>query len=156
MICCRPIFYFIASGFLFLTTYSQAPAQEHNQQAIKATWDDFIDHWHKQDATGCASFFAEDGVNIPPSFAISIGRKEIAQFYDFLFDQNQSSQYHHQIETIEDSGDHLVERGTFTVDWVRKDGAKWKFEARSLTHWVQTDDRKWQIKAFIFNESPKD
>lgn len=156
MIWCRALFCFIVLGFLLLGASSPTLAQESKQQTIKATWDKFIDHWHKQDAARCASFFAEDGVNIPPGFAINTGRKEIAHFYKFLFDQNQSSHYHHQIESIEDSGSQLVERGTFTVDWVRKDGAKWKFEARSLTHWVQSEEGEWQIKTFIFNESPKD
>lgn len=156
MIWCRPIFCFIATGFLLLGAPNNALAQESKQQSIKASWDQFIDHWHKQDAEGCASFYAEDGVNIPPGFPINAGRKEIAQFYKFLFDQNQRSYYQHQIEAIEDFGDQLVERGSFTVEWVKKDGADWKFEARSLTHWIRSDDGKWQIQTFIFNESPKE
>lgn len=156
MIKYRSHFVLLVLSFLFFKESNPAFGQENIQQAIQTTWNDFIDHWQKQDAAGCADFFVEDGINIPPSFPANNGRKEVAQFYKTLFDQNQGSQYQHQIEAIEDLGDQLVERGTFTVDWVNNDGTKWRFEARSVTHWVQSDEGKWQIKTFIFNEAPKE
>ena len=121
---------------------------------IRANWDRFITHWENEAADSLAAFYTEDGINVPPEFAVNAGRKQIATFYRFLFENNLSSSYEHRIESLDATGDQAVEYGTFTVDWVRNDSTTWTFLARSLTHWTRTAEGDWQIAAFIFNSPP--
>ncbi len=120
---------------------------------IKAKWQEFIVAWHAQDAEACASFYAENGILIAPDFPVLEGRKPIATFYDDLFAANQSSLYRHETISLKENENDCIERGQFSVDWIRNDGTAWEFAARSLAHWVKTDD-DWEIQAFIFNQGP--
>jgi uncharacterized protein (TIGR02246 family) len=129
---------------------------ENPKQQIASKWGDFISNWQNQDAKGCASFFLEDGMNIPPDFPINHNRREISDFYELLFTGHSSSQYQHNILSVEFLGDDLLERGEFMVDWVRNDGSEWQFHARSLTHWVRDQQNDWKIKTFIFNSAPQE
>jgi uncharacterized protein (TIGR02246 family) len=121
---------------------------------IRTQWDRFITHWENEAADSLAAFYTEDGINVPPEFAVNRGREAIAAFYALLFENNRSSEYTHRIESLSYADDMAIEYGSFTVDWVRNDSTTWTFRARSLTHWTRTADGDWQIAALIFNSPP--
>jgi uncharacterized protein (TIGR02246 family) len=134
---------------------AEAPATTPDPtQDIRAQWDRFVLHWENEAADSLAAFYTEDGINVPPELAPNQGREEIQAFYDFLFNNNLSSEYEHRIESLAATGNQAVEYGTFTVDWVRNDSTTWTFQGRSLTHWTRTVDGDWQIAAFLFNTPP--
>ena len=134
---------------LLLCVNATANAQIMGQ--IRQIWDNFETAWEAEDAAGCAEFFAEDGVNIPPDNRVIYGREQIATFYQTLFDENKSSTYTHVIDSLGTDGETLMESGHFTVDWVSNEDKEWTFEARSLTQWEQKANGRWFIKSFIFS-----
>ena len=132
---------------------------ENNQpedmtDVLSEKWQGFIDAWESENAKACASFYSEDGINIGPDSPIRTGHQEIAEFYDFLFSNHQSSKYKHEILQLDRSGNHAFEIGKFTVNWVRNDSTKWTFQARSATHWVQNEAGDWKMQSVLFNQPP--
>jgi len=152
------VFGFLVS--IVLSTCAEPVAQVSDEQftsEIRATWDAFIDNWERENAATCATFYMEDGVNIPPGFKSNEGRKEVEDFYDFLFSNNQSSRYTHNIESIDILNDSsLVERGNFRVDWVRNDSTEWSYKARAVTSWKKDSEGNWKVALFVFNNPPED
>lgn len=141
--------------FILFSCSSPVNLKQNHQTEIESIWEEFIESWHKQDAASCASIYLEDGWNIAPEFPVNQGREAIAAFYDFLFSGNISSEYQHKILELTPSGEDLIERGEFQVDWVRNDQSTWTFKARTLTHWIKDDEDKWKIKTLIFNQAPE-
>lgn len=130
-----------------------AQTTSENKESIEQIWKKFTTAWENQDAEVCAGFYLNNGVNIPPDLPINSGSKAIADFYEMLFKAHLSSEYKHTIIDLHQNGDELVERGAFSVNWIRNDGSAWKFKARSLTHWVNDANGDWRIKTLIFNKS---
>lgn len=120
---------------------------------IEDKWKGFVGSWDKMDAEGCASYYLPDGINIAPEFPINEGREAIAKFYQFLFDMHHSAKYMHKTINLEVVGDSIIELGEFSVDWVRKDGSEWKFNARAMVLWEEKNG-EWMIKKLVFNEAP--
>ncbi|WP_194777996.1 YybH family protein [Pararhodonellum marinum] len=146
---------YVVFVFLILTGLSSYAQTEDYKNELVTKWDSFISYWHEQDAEGCASFFLEDALHIAPEFPINDSREAIAEFYNFLFSNHSSSQYQHNIISIETLGEDILENGEFMVDWVRNDGSEWLFHARSLTHWVKNQGGDWKIKTLMFNSAPQ-
>jgi len=130
--------------------------QEKSRKEIRETWDEFGQSWEAEDAKKLMTFYTVDGINIPPESDIKMGRAEIKEFYELLFSNNLSSDYTHWIDQIQIFGNHAIEQGHFSVDWVGNDSTSWVFDARSLTHWVKNPEGDWQIQEFIFNRPPSD
>lgn len=145
---------FFFSFVLILFSCSSQEIQVQNHQ-IESIWDVFVASWHSQDAASCASIYLENGLNIAPEFPVNQGREAITSFYDFLFSGNISSVYQHKILELTPTGEYLIERGEFQVDWVRNDQSTWVFKARTLTHWTKDDQDNWKIKTLIFNQAPE-
>lgn len=122
--------------------------------AIRNNWDEFIKHWENQDASSCAGFYHENGINIPNGFRKNIGREGIEKFYELLFKANGFSKYEHNILSMSVAGDHAIELGEFKVDWFGNENNKWTYHARSLTHWEKDKDGIWKIRTFMFNHPP--
>lgn len=141
-------------GSVVISCGSEPGGQENVEADIRAVWDDFITQWELENAQGCALFYTEDGVNIPPGFKINKGTDEIATFYEFLFTNNQSSKYTHNIIELTHNGGFAVEQGEFRVEWINNQGEPWTFNARSLTQWQKNDNGEWKIKALMFNAPP--
>ena len=137
------------------TTSPPSSQQAETEEAIRTHWDAFASAWARQDARACASYFAEDGINVPPTSEIKRGRDEIEAFYETLFLSNLACDYRHWSDDVSVSGDQAVERGHFRVDWTRNDSTTWAFEARSLAHWQKKSDGQWRIKTLVFNLPPK-
>lgn len=127
---------------------------EKFRQEIKATWDQFADSWEAEDAKKLMTYYTVDGINIPPNSDINMGRAEIKEFYESLFAANLKSAYTHKVDQIQIFGEHAIEQGNFSVDWMRNDSSTWVFDARSMTHWVKSEDGEWKIQEFIFNRPP--
>lgn len=122
---------------------------------IREVWDTFVKNWEAGDAKACAAAYAENAVNVPPNFKVNQGRKDIEDFYAFLFASNPGRKYNHTIHSVSFSDQMVVELGAFQADWVRDDGTEWSFQARSLTHWEKGPDGAWKIKSFMFNQPPE-
>jgi ketosteroid isomerase-like protein len=130
-----------------------SPAENVEAQ-LRSNWDAFINHWHNEDATACAAFYAKDGINVPAGFDASVGREAIEGFYRFLFDNNISSNYSHNTKYVAASGSVAVEYAEFSVDWLSNDSTEWTYQARVLAHWEKNMEGEWKIKAFVFNSPP--
>ncbi|MCB0638052.1 MAG: nuclear transport factor 2 family protein [Lewinella sp.] len=124
------------------------------EQVLTQKWADFADSWEAEDATACAALFHTNGQNLPPGNHTRTGRRDIADFYQLLFHANQSSEYAHTIESLEVCGDLAIEKGHFTVHWVRNNGTDWNYQARTLAHWRRDDEGEWLLQTFIFNLPP--
>jgi uncharacterized protein (TIGR02246 family) len=127
---------------------------EIKNQEIDKVWKSFISSWEKLDASACADFYWEDGLNVPPQLPENKGRDAIEVFYEGLFSQHQTSRYVHKTLMLESSGDHITEYGEFSVDWVTKDGIEWQYEARTMVYWKKNGEGLWKIKCLIFNQAP--
>lgn len=134
--------------------YNPEEHQEKSRKEIRATWDQFAETWEAKDARKLMTYYTVDGINIPPSSDIKMGRASIKEFYETLFSQNLKADYRHTIDQIQIFGEHAVEQGHFSVDWMRNDSTSWVFDARSLTHWVKSEDGDWKIQEFMFNRPP--
>lgn len=128
--------------------------QQKSLQEITATWEGFAQSWEAEDAKKLMTYYTVDGINIPPASSIKMGRAAIKEFYETLFSANLKSEYSHSIDQIQIFGEHAVEQGHFSVDWMRNDSTSWVFDARSLTHWVKNQEGEWKIQEFIFNRPP--
>jgi uncharacterized protein (TIGR02246 family) len=54
-------------------------------EAIKETWNEYIELWKQGDATACAAFYTEDGINMPAYNSTQNGHVEVeALFVNFL------------------------------------------------------------------------
>ena len=129
--------------------------QEAIKKEIRSNWDGFIEAWEQEDATTCASYYKEDGLNIPPEFGMNEGRTAIDSFYTFLFSANLGSKYRHTIEDFVAFEGGAFEYGSFEVDWTRNDSTSWTFRGRSMTKWEQEADGTWKIDKFLFNTPPQ-
>ena len=118
---------------------------------INTLWTEFISHWENEDAQALSGYYTHNGRNIPPGLKTNEGRKEIEEFYQFLFSNNQSSKYFHNIISLYFTSESAVELGEFQVEWLGNDGTEWVFNGRSLTHWVK-EEETWRIQTFLFNE----
>jgi len=125
-----------------------------NNSEIEAVWGAFISSWENLNAKGCAAFYLEDGLNVPPQLPENRGRVAIEAFYDGLFSQHRQSRYFHKTHSLEHLGDHIVEYGEFTVDWVTNEGNEWQYQARTMVHWEKDEEGHWKIKYLIFNQAP--
>lgn len=130
------------------------PSQEI-QPKIRKNWDQFINAWESEDATACASFYTDEGINVPPSAKANEGKKAIESFYKFLFDNNISSKYTHTIIDIDGDESQVIEYGKFSVDWMRNDSTEWTYYARTMTQWIN-DNGTWKIDKFLFNNPPEE
>ncbi len=144
--------------FIIIIISSCQPQQIDVEKDVKPTirknWDQFIESWESEDASACAAFYTENGINIPPSANENNGRSAIEEFYKFLFDNNQSSEYQHEILALSGNNEALVEYGKFQVEWTRNDSTIWTYYARTMTHWVN-EEGNWRINKFIFNNPPE-
>ena len=127
------------------------------KKEVRAQWDAFEVAWENEDARTCGTFYTAGSMNVPPQSKTLVGREEIADFYQFLFDSNLSSDYNHRMLDFEvyGNGKNALEYGYFSVDWTRNDSTTWQYSARSMTHWERGNDEKWYIKRFIFNNPPE-
>jgi ketosteroid isomerase-like protein len=123
---------------------------------INNNWDQFIEYWEGEDVANLVSMYTEDGINVPPGFKKNTGRAEITEFYTFLFSNNKSSKYKHEIKSIRIESKMAIEYGEFEVEWIRNDGSEWVYRGRSMTHWVLSEEGDWKIKMFLFNNPPED
>jgi uncharacterized protein (TIGR02246 family) len=147
--------YLFVCFLLIITECTIASEKSPSPQVeIQMAWQQFIEAWETGDAEACASFYHDDALNIPPGFQIFSGKDAITSFYAMLFDENQSSKYTHNTESLSFSGDLAIEHANFTVDWVNNSGAEWTFNARALVHWQKNDEGNWLIKNFLFNNPP--
>ncbi|MBE0661246.1 MAG: DUF4440 domain-containing protein [Bacteroidales bacterium] len=147
----------LLSSILVISSCFPEPDTKHEATlAIRNNWDSFINHWETQDAAGCASFFSEDGYNVPDEFRTLKGRSEIESFYNTLFSGSQSSKYVHNILSVSVTGDDAIELGEFTVDWLSNEGEAWTYKARSIAHWQKDENENWKIKGFLFNKPAAD
>lgn len=142
--------------YFILTILAANPASQNDTASkdIRATWDQFIESWESNNAESCASFYTQNGINIPSGFEINRGLADIESFYRSLFDANQSSTYRHSIHDLQVFGDHAIEYGEFRVDWIPIDGDNWTYHARSLTHWKKVDTGEWKIEKIMYNSPP--
>ncbi len=124
--------------------------------AIQDRWTDFSEYWEAEDAAALAVFYAEDGMNVPPGMNKLVGREQIEAFYQGLFADHQSSTYNHETESVYTAGNLAMERGAFTVQWVRNDSTEWTFRARSMTVWEKTPEGFWEIRELLFNTPPSE
>ncbi|MGY6741148.1 MAG: YybH family protein [Cecembia sp.] len=143
----------IAFFLLLYLSFFEACAQ-YDHREIETTWEAFISVWESLDAKGCASFYWEDGLNVPPQLPENRGRVAIEAFYDGLFSQHEASRYVHKTHSLEPIGDQLLEYGEFAVDWVTKDGNEWQYQARTMVYWKKDKEGHWKIKYLIFNQAP--
>lgn len=123
---------------------------------IRGQWDKFVLAWEQEDADKLVAMYTEDGLNVPPGSKENKGRVQILEFYNMLFENNASSNYEHQINTLFYESNTAIEYGNFEVSWVRNDSSKWTYQARSTTHWVRSAEGNWQIKMFLFNNPPSE
>lgn len=149
---------FIAPIYFILLCSQLAYSQEYQEKknAIQSIWNEFALKWEAFDAKGCAEFYLPDGLNIPPSLPENRGREAIGNFYQMLFDNHLSASYSHEVLEAMAIDEGIIERGKFTVKWVRKDQSEWTFHARSLTHWVKDEAGKWKVRTLLFNEDVTD
>ena len=151
----------IISFILLTTMHIQAMETDikeigdSEEDQIRLRWDQFITYWEAGDAASCASFYTPSGMNIPNAFEPNSGREEIEQFYNFLFDNNQSSVYKHTTHDLKILGNDAVEYGEFTVDWITNEGTSWTYKARTMAHWVKNRDGIWEIEKLLFNLAPE-
>lgn len=141
--------------YLIATPFNSLKAQHATETDINAIWQAFTIKWEEKDATGCASFYLPDGLNIPAGFPVAKGQNEIELFYANLFNNHKASTYTHRSHYISNQGSLAIELGEFVVDWIRLDGSKWTFKARSLTHWEKDSQGQWRIKSLLFNSPPE-
>ena len=145
---------FLTSLFLILLILAceeKKTEPENPEPEIAALWSNFTEHWNAMNSDSLVKIFAEDAKNIPPEFEVKTGKKEIKEFYDFLFNNHISSNYQHQIEDVSFTENTAVEYGNFQVNWVRNDSVAWIYKARSVVIWEKSSDDDWKIKSFIFN-----
>ncbi|NNF33353.1 MAG: nuclear transport factor 2 family protein [Saprospiraceae bacterium] len=128
---------------------------EEIQPLIRKNWDQFIEAWESEDASACATFYTDDGINVPPAVKINNGKKDVESFYKFLFDNNISSKYTHTILDMDGDDTQVIEYGKFSVDWMRNDSTEWTYHARTMTHWVN-ENGTWKIDKFLFNNPPEE
>lgn len=132
-----------------------AQPEPTNSCKIDQLWEKFIDYWHSEDIEGLMSMYADDAINIPPGSAIKKGKEEIAELYQFLFDNHTSSTYRHETLQLVPSLTTSTEVGKFEVAWVRNDGTAWTFKARCMALW-ETVDTGCKLKYFVFNTPPEE
>ena len=147
---------FLAFALILLSCGQQEiNLDEQVKPLLRVKWDTFTNAWEQEDARTCAAVYVDDGVNIPPQWEVNNGIPEIEKFYDFLFDNNISSEYQHDILSISGDTKNIIEMGKFKVNWVRNDSTSWTYYARTMTHWINVEG-DWKIKTFIFNNPPED
>jgi uncharacterized protein (TIGR02246 family) len=138
----------LAAGLLLLSCTSEAQTSNDFQYL----WDNFIISWEAEDATGCASIYHSDGINIPQGLPVNEGRTAIETFYESLFSANRSSRYTHKTESVSQNGDLAVEYASFNVDWTTNEGDEWTYHARVLVHWEKDNAGEWKIRTLLFNQ----
>lgn len=124
---------------------------ENPHEEIAQKWNYLISEWEKNNIEQVLTVFTEDALHIPPGFETNQGKDQIRDFYLNIFSQHSSSKYTHQTIKIDFEEKTAIEYAKFKVDWIRKDGDKWTFDARCVVHWTQAENGKWLIKLFIYN-----
>lgn len=145
---------FVIAAILFMACKNEQVPKDPTDD-IKLKWEAFIAHWEMEAAKELKEYYTVDGINIPNEFKANKGRAEIEAFYNFLFENNLSSTYKHDIISLDYSDSLAVERGKFEVNWIRNDSSQWTYKARTVTHWVKEKDGEWRIKLFLFNKPPE-
>ena len=143
-------------AILFSCTESNSTEKQvvNPETEIREVWTQFIEYWQAEDASGCASLYDSDALNIPHAFEVNSGRDSIEQFYELLFSSNRSSRYQHRTEALYFNGDMAVEYATFQVDWISNEGEEWAYKARALVNWKKSESGDWLIRTMLFNNPP--
>ncbi|WP_234571977.1 YybH family protein [Rhodohalobacter sp. 614A] len=122
--------------------------------AVQASWETFGQNWNDLNAEGCMTIFFDDAIMIPPQLLELEGKPAIQEFYQDLFDMNQSAEYDHVTESINFSKEQAIEVGSFSIKWISTEGDSSTFWARSMIHWERDQYGDWKIKKLLFNHPP--
>lgn len=128
----------------------EAPTDPTEQ--INANWEKFIEYWHSEDAEGCASFFHDDVIYLSPEWREIDNSADVAEFFNMLFNNHESSVYTHTTKMIDFCGQLAVEYSWFEVDWVTNEGEEWTYKGRMVVHWTADSEGNYKIKTLIVNQ----
>lgn len=133
------------------TPERDSEVQQDPTSQINANWEKFVDYWHSEDAEGCASIYHDDLIYIAPESREIDNSAEVADFYNMLFNNHESSVYTHTSNMIDFCGQMAIEQCEFEVDWVTNEGEEWTFKGRMVAHWTADSVGIYKVKTLIFN-----
>lgn len=152
----KPLLRFILSIVLFACFISceNDTNTPEDYDAVQASWEIFINNWNNLNSEGCMTIFFDDAILIPPQLMEFEGKPAIQEFYQNLFDMNQSAEYNHITKSINFSKEQAIEVGSFSVNWVSNQGDSSAYHARVMVHWEKDQFGEWKIKKLLFNTPP--
>ena len=145
----------LVMGMTFGCSEKENTNSSEDYTSIQNNWTAFENHWNAFNTEGCVSIYTEDAEVIAPDMAAAAGKEAIAEFYHFLFSNNQSAEYSHTTESLTVAENQAIEYGNFSVDWVSNDAQSWTFNARVLVHWIKNQQDEWKIQRLLFNTPPE-
>jgi len=98
--------------------------------------------------------WVEDGVQLPPDFPMNVGRDQIREWMEGMFESFRFLEFDIAEEDVEASGDVASAYGTYT--WLaepRAGGDQISYDGKFLTLFRKQPDGSWKIYRDVFNSN---
>jgi uncharacterized protein (TIGR02246 family) len=143
---------------ILIFTHFAVYSQKSEADKIKASFDESMQQWNKANLEECLKLFAEDITLIRNGEEDLKGKKAIRDSWGELL-KNFEPKIEYSVQTVKATQEMAYLTGSAVMTNTKKDGEKisvppppFKFK---FLHILQKENNQWQIKAYMYNDAPK-